>query len=402
MVCLLAGGVSARANDAEYYSSGNQLVPLESTNIRLEEELLSIKKVDSPSYPFDVEVRYTLYNEGPPRRILIGFEAPGPIGEERDENDFFYTRYNVTAKLKAEHEAIRKKKYHLQRGELVEDFQVFVNGRKRPYEAADMSRLKSRRGSTLFVGELYYFTAYLKHGRNTIRHRYRCQRASGTVYVRYDLDYILATARHWKGGRIGDFTLRLDMGGFEEFSIFPTFFDDLRNWRTPHGSAKIFDKNITYPDGTKYEERYAEFFLRDGQALFHKKDFLPRSGIFLESDWPHLYGYPNGWETSAPQAAIFTKERKLSFLLCGSHSEIERPVLAADLTSLRLLRALPYACRGAEFSDPAVAAYYRSLPWYRPDPDYDPASSDYPLGDFRRLSPGEKEWLDRLKLYRNH
>ena len=43
----------------------------------------------------------------------------------------------------------------------------------------------------------------------------------------------------------------------------------------------------------------------------------------------------------------------------------------------RILRNLPYANRGYVFKDQKLAAYFKSLWWYMPDPNWNQDTSDF-------------------------
>ncbi len=77
------------SNDSEYYTSGNELVPIDSKNIRLDKEFLCITRHPKGMSKFAVEVKYTLFNEGNAKDVIIGFEAPGRIGDNKPDGFFF-------------------------------------------------------------------------------------------------------------------------------------------------------------------------------------------------------------------------------------------------------------------------------------------------------------------------
>ena len=53
------------SNDGAFYSSGNQLVPIDETDIECRKEILSIKRVgENSNTQFEVTVDYTFYNPG--------------------------------------------------------------------------------------------------------------------------------------------------------------------------------------------------------------------------------------------------------------------------------------------------------------------------------------------------
>ena len=80
-MALIAG--MAWANDAEYYASGNQLVPLKQTSIRVTKEVLSIDLRDDGTAFVDVQYEFT-NPENKAKTILMGFEADPPYSSEGD------------------------------------------------------------------------------------------------------------------------------------------------------------------------------------------------------------------------------------------------------------------------------------------------------------------------------
>ena len=60
---------------------------------------------------------------------------------------------------------------------------------------------------------------------------------------------------------------------------------------------------------------------------------------------------------------------------------------AADETSQKTLRNVPFAYRGYVFSDPLIQSYFERQTWYKAKPNYKPEIKD--------LSRNEKEWVER-------
>ena len=71
LLLLLANVV--RANDGSYYVSGNQLIPIENANVRIDKEVLTIRLSDD-GYAY-VDVDYTFFNKGEAGVVKMGFEA---------------------------------------------------------------------------------------------------------------------------------------------------------------------------------------------------------------------------------------------------------------------------------------------------------------------------------------
>jgi Ca2+-binding RTX toxin-like protein len=67
--------IGAKANDGVYYASGNQLIPINETDISVKKEVLTITRVGDH---VEVTVYYEFFNPGKPKDLLVGFEAPAP------------------------------------------------------------------------------------------------------------------------------------------------------------------------------------------------------------------------------------------------------------------------------------------------------------------------------------
>lgn len=77
ILCLfvfLCGAV--RANDGSYFTTGNQLLPLVESDIRVQREILTLSWGDDGTA--DVDVYYEFFNPGAQKTLLMGFEATRP------------------------------------------------------------------------------------------------------------------------------------------------------------------------------------------------------------------------------------------------------------------------------------------------------------------------------------
>ena len=68
--------ILASANDGVYYVSGNQIVPLQETDVAVTKEVLTITIGDDEFAR--VYVQYELTNRGKAKSMDVGFEATGP------------------------------------------------------------------------------------------------------------------------------------------------------------------------------------------------------------------------------------------------------------------------------------------------------------------------------------
>ena len=73
---LLLFTTAAWANDGSYFTSGNQLLPLVESDIRVQREVLTLSWGDDGMA--DVDVYYEFFNPGAQKSILMGFEADPP------------------------------------------------------------------------------------------------------------------------------------------------------------------------------------------------------------------------------------------------------------------------------------------------------------------------------------
>lgn len=270
------------SNDSEYYTSGNELVPIDSTNIRLDKEVLSIKRVPKAISEFSVNVDYILINEGKKIDTIIGFEAPGQVGDSESDG-FFFNTFNNKKLLNAEKRAIKDKKVS-KNNEYISNFKVKVNGKNTAYKIVDVGHIKKDKNSSPYIGQLYYFNTHLHKGVNTLHHHYIFQ-GEESVVRNYALTYILETAKRWKGGKIRDFTFKVDMGKNAKFYIGANdTLQNAKNWTTKDGKIKL----VTFKDDSKNEGMipvgtFLYFSLKTGKATFHKHNFIPDNAIWLFS-----------------------------------------------------------------------------------------------------------------------
>ena len=61
-----------------------------------------------------------------------------------------------------------------------------------------------------------------------IKHTYNYD-LSSSVYINYEFEYVLTAANRWANKQIDDFTLIIDIGEFETFSIYKSFFKNNSN-----------------------------------------------------------------------------------------------------------------------------------------------------------------------------
>ena len=67
------------ANDGSYYTSGNQLIPINETDISVKKEILQIIRINENEVKIIVD--YDFINPTDTKEIIVGFEARSPGGD---------------------------------------------------------------------------------------------------------------------------------------------------------------------------------------------------------------------------------------------------------------------------------------------------------------------------------
>ncbi len=342
---------SVFANDGAYYASGNQLIPISENDISITKEILTIKrkKVNGIEYVY-VTVNYTFYNPSSEKKVLVGFEAPSPSGDvdgfPKNGAHPYMSNFNV-----------------IMNGEMLKFKTAMVNSDN--YYIANKIDAKTKEeviGDDFNSNEpdfyyVYHFNAKFTPGVNTIKHTYRFQ-MSGSISDDYSFDYILTAANRWANKQIDDFTLDIDMGKNEGFSIRNNFFNNANEWILENGRM-VAEKNQT------------KFITYNGKISFKKQNFHPKGELYLKS-------------IDGPMKNNFTS-------FDSSYHNLPNSILKNTCThsvnenSFKILRNLPFAIRGYVFKTKIIQKYYLSRSWYKPNPSYNP--------NLDKLTQTERKWL---------
>lgn len=360
---MLAWAATAAANDGAYYASGNQLIPIVETDIRVQKEVLQIRKVKNER--IEVSVYYEFYNPGKAKEITVGFEAFSPEGDVDG------------APVSGQHPYMRDFKVIMNNAPLkyttalVADTLYNQNGKIKTIDWKTFQGNKG--GNTVDFFYVYHFKAHFKKGLNIIKHTYQYD-ASGSVDFDYDFDYILTAANRWANKQIDDFTLILDMGSFESFHIAKAFFEKATDWQIDGvGKAKEEDgRSRNYEQGA-----VASFHIRQGTITFKQKNFRPRGELFVYS-WRYLPGSDHfDYNNSSLPFSIYQQ------------ATIPEPSSSTHINR-KILRNLPFARRGYVFKDKDLQDYFTYMTdWYMPDPGY--------KAEIEKLEDAEKKWLNKWK-----
>lgn len=349
-------------NDGAFFASGNQLIPIQETDISVKKEILKVKKLNNKY--IEVTVYYEFFNPSAEKEIIVGFEAVSPEGDV---------------------DGTPKKGLH----PYMRDFTVLMNDQQLKYEVSHVAdslynqngKIKSidlktfegnKSGNYVDFFYVYHFKAKFKKGLNIIKHTYTFDVSSGIDY-NYHFDYVLTAANRWANHQIDDFTLIVEMEDFEIFNIAKTFFNNKNEWIID-GVGKVEDvKGI---EGTPYDKNALKFIMQKGSLKFQKKNFKPKGELSIYSFNPYIDGTVNQGKDFNLPFSIYMQE----------HINIDEPI--SDFQR-KVLVNLPYARRGYLFKDKELNTYYRNYDWYIPNPDYVPNLAD--------LKTVEQKWIRKWK-----
>ena len=332
ILCFYGFFTEGYTNDGAFYMAGNQLVPINETDISVKKEILYIKKTQEFA---EVSVYYEFFNPKDEKEIIVGFEAGIPLGDAGFSPVNGHHPYMF-------------------------DFTVSLNGNFLPYQIAfvkNSTYTKNHKiqnidpksldndviGDELDFQYVYHFKAKFKKGKNIVKHTYRYKLSRGVCYY-YDFNYVLTAANRWANKQIDDFTLILDMGDFQTASIRKTFFKNTNEW-TFNGIGKTTEN----PD-------YTNFYIQQGILVFEKKNFVPKGELSVEEESSYCR------EAGGNQKFIFS---------LGKNRELGDPTEKTP-EEKRIIRNLPFARRGYIFKDKTLQDVFKTEDWYQPNPSYVP------------------------------
>ena len=333
---MLLTATVATANDGIYFARGSQLVPVRDSEISIDKEVLTITLGDD-GYAL-VDVQYQFLNHGAARTVKVGFEASAP----------YNTEDSITADARHPH---------------IHGFTVEMNGNclpytnavvypdslEKPFEGYD----DDRPDPDYPFSYAYLFDAPFREGLNTVHHTYR-YRVSYGVGRTFEVPYWLTPAMRWKGGCIGDFTLRIRAEQTaKHFILADTLFRGSQ-FVVKEGRGKV--RHTRY----RYSPTVVEIALRDGMVEWHKKNFVPSDDIAIQS--ADIY---TSFDEKYPVGYFY--DRSDNFTVWPREREVPQ----------RLSRNLPYANRGYVFRDKDLQRLFKRFWWYMPDPAYVPSTADF-------------------------
>lgn len=355
IVLLMLTCYAAMANDGAFFAKGNQLIPIKETDISVRKEILTLKKVRNKF--IEVTVYYEFFNPNSDKKLTVGFEAFSPSGDvdgAPKDGKHPYMR-DFTVQL---NNSILK--YNVA---YVADSSYAKNGTVKSLDLAKFQGSKS--GNEVDFYYVYHFEANFKKGINIIKHTYNYD-VSGSIDYNYDFEYVLTAANRWANKQIDDFTLIIDLGEFETFSINKSFFKTANEWHI-NGIGKTED--VKGSPNSFVEHDALKFHLQKGNLVFKKKNFKINGDLFV-----YAQNYL-GIEGQAYLPFSYFQEDKIN----EPQNDFERKVL----------RNLPFARRGYVFQSQDLNNYYKQMDWYIPNKDYKP--------NVDLLIEREKKWIEKWK-----
>jgi hypothetical protein len=354
MVLLILANAPAFANDGVFYAKGNQLIPMIETDISVRKEILTLKKVRNQF--IEVTVYYEFFNPKVEKTITVGFEAFSPRGDVDG------------TPVKGHHPHMR-------------DFTVAMNNSLLKYNVAYVSDSLYSKGGAIkslpmpgandiqdvnYVDfyYVYHFEAKFKKGINVVKHTYNYD-LSGSVDLNYHFEYVLTAASRWSNKQIDDFTLIMDVGEFETFSMDKTFFKSANDWLI-NGIGKA--EEVKGQPNTAYQRDAVKFHLQKGNLMFQKKNFKISGDLFL---------YAQNYRLQNQEYIPFSYNQDLNI------SEPQNDF------QIKVLKNLPFARRGYVFQNQELNDFFRKVDWYIPNPNYEP--------NVEILTEHEKNWIARWK-----
>lgn len=346
-----------RANDGAFLVNGNQLIPMYETDISVQKEILTIRRINSTQA--QITVYYEFFNPKQDKAMEVGFEAFSPSGDINHSPSASGQRYisrftvNLNGATVPWHVAI------------VDDTSYYRAGKYKAITLAQAEKEGDDEEAGFFY--VYHFRATFHKGVNILQHTYVVD-LSSSVGETYSLQYVLTAAKRWANHQIDDFTLQLDMGDYQDLSIPQTFFQHSSEW-TMTGPGNQIERKAG--NGDEKDPGISQFFIHKGALVFKKANFRPEGELYLSAVNSYYY------YSSTIDKHIGDGPYKFDYRLDNLSFSVDAgwPNNAVDEMSKKIIRNLPFARRGYIFKTPEIQAYYVRQPWYIPDSSYTPVVS---------------------------
>ena len=357
LFCLLS--IFTFANDWEFGSEGEHIIPLKGSNMSIKKEKITLKLTPDGML---VNVKFTFDNPTAENKI-VGFVTP------ESGNGGYYEEENVTRKPEPLN---------------IKNFKTTVNGKEVKSNVELLSKLLSRgvldnnivteyvkaEKEKEFYNYVYYFNADFKQGENVVEHSYFYTGSYG-VYER-DFEYVVTTISKWKNQTVEDFEIEVHPGNY--FVKLPySFWKDNKkiNWEIV-GKGKMVTiaptKKSNDEDATGLE-RYGIIYLKlnDGFVRYKTKNFSPNQDFYM-TRMDNILGFEYEYPEGKVQGYKF-KDKYFEILREVAYSDYPEIVDSLkDLSDkdLDIVRNYPYAFAGYDFAKKDLKDYFSQFIWYSP------------------------------------
>ena len=355
--CFLS--IFAFANDWEFGSEGEHIIPLKGSNMSIKKEKITLKLIPDGML---VNVKFVFDSPNAENKI-IGFVTP------ESGNGGYYEEENVIRKP----EPLK-----------IKNFKTTVNGKEVKSNVELLSKLLSKgvldnNIVTEYVKEekekeyynyVYYFNADFKQGENIVEHSYFYTGSYG-VYER-DFEYVVTTISKWKNKTVEDFEIEVYPENY--FVKLPySFWKDNKkiNWEIV-GKGKMLaiapTKKVTDEDATGLE-KFGVVYLRldNGFVKYKTKNFSPTDNFYMVR-MDNILGFEYEFPEGKIQGYKF-KDDYFTILretVYDDYSDIVASLKDLKDKDLDIVRNYPYAFAGYDFARKDLKDYFSQFVWYNP------------------------------------
>ena len=357
LFCFLS--IFTFANDWEFGSEGEHIIPLKGSNVSIKKEKITLKLTPDGML---VNVKFTFDSPNAENKI-IGFVTP------ESGNGGYYEEENVIRKP----EPLK-----------IKNFKTTVNGKEVKSNVELLSKLLSKgvldnnivteyvkeEKEKEFYNYVYYFNADFKQGENVVEHSYFYTGSYG-VYER-DFEYVVTTISKWKNKTVEDFEIEVYPGNY--FVKLPySFWTNTKkiNWEIV-GKGKMITvaptKQPNDEDATILEKTGVVYSKLDNGFIRYKtKNFSPTDNFYMVR-MDNILGFDYEFQEGKIQGYKF-KDDYFTFLRETVYDDY--PDIVASLKDLKdkdldIIRNYPYAFAGYDFARKDLKDYFSQFVWYNP------------------------------------
>ena len=354
LFCLLS--IFTFANDWEFGSEGEHIIPLKGSNMSIKKEKITLKLTPDGML---VNVKFTFDNPTAENKI-VGFVTP------ESGNGGYYEEENVTRKPEPLN---------------IKNFKTTVNGKEVKSNVELLSKLLSKgvldnnvikeytEKEKNFYNYVYYFNADFKQGENVVEHNYFYTGSYG-VYER-DFEYVVTTISKWKNKTVEDFEIEVQPGNY--FVKLPYSFwknNNKINWEIVGKGKMVTIAPTKKPNDENANgiEKFGAIYLKldSGSVRYKTKNFSPTDDFYMVRI-DNILGFDYEFPEGKVQGYKF-KDDHFGFVATVRYYEypnIIDSLKKLDDKDLDIVRNYPYALAGYDFAKKDLKDYFSQFIWYK-------------------------------------